>query len=263
VEKEFWETIRLSLPAEDQLWEVFHENSKIGRYSTPRSEQEVLQWTRSMHESLPFDGYPRIELPRSFPPFQLSLTEAITMRSTERALWPCPVPLDQLAAILHHAYGVTRLNEGTTFPRPFRTVPSAGALYPLELFFHTAHTEGLTPGLYHYNPSENCLRMLREGNETQRIADAFIQPSIGLDASVILFITAVFERTIFKYEDRGYRFVMLEAGHVTQNVNLSANALRLGCINVGGFRDREIDNFLELDGVTQSTIYIIGIGGRS
>jgi len=171
--------------------------------------------------------------------------------------------MEQLASVLYHAYGVTRTNEGTVFPRPFRTVPSAGALYPLELFFHTVHTEGLNPGLYHYNASQHNVCLLRRADETQRIANALVQPAIARGASVVLFITAMFERTLFKYADRGYRFVMLEAGHVAQNVNLCTSALSLGCVNVGGFRDREIDGFLELDGVMHSTIYLIAIGERS
>jgi SagB-type dehydrogenase family enzyme len=106
------------------------------------------------------------------------------------------------------------------------------------------------------------LRLLREGDETRTISQAVVQPDIARGAAMIVFITAFFERTIFKYGDRGYRFILLEAGHVAQNLNLVSNALGLGSLNIGGFFDREIDDFLNLDGVTQSSIYMIAIGKK-
>ena len=79
----------------------------------------------------------------------------------------------------------------------------------------------------------------------------------------MFFMTAMFERTVFKYGDRGYRFTFLEAGHVAQNMSLVATALGLGCVNIGGFYDREIDEFLGIDGLTHSTLYMLAIGGKS
>jgi SagB-type dehydrogenase family enzyme len=95
------------------------------------------------------------------------------------------------------------------------------------------------------------------------ISKRLVQSDIGQNASLIVFITAVFERSVFKYGDRGYRFIFLEAGHVAQNINLVATALGLGSVNIGGFFDREIDEFLDLDGVTHSTIYMVAIGGTT
>jgi SagB-type dehydrogenase family enzyme len=148
------------------------------------------------------------------------------------------------------------------FPRPFRTVPSAGAMYPLEIYFHNAHVEGLKAGLYHYNSAMNHVCILREGDESRGIGAAVVQPQIVHNASLIVFITAMFERTTYKYGDRGYRFVLLEAGHVAQNINLVVNGLGLGCVNLGGYFDRQIDDLLGLDGVTHSTIYMIAVGNR-
>lgn len=90
-----------------------------------------------------------------------------------------------------------------------------------------------------------------------------VQPDLVARASLIIFITALFERSIFKYGNRGYRFVMLEAGHVAQNLNLVAIALGLKTLNIGGYFDRAIDDFLGLDGVTHSTIYMLAVGQGS
>jgi SagB-type dehydrogenase family enzyme len=261
--KESWEEILLPPGNADHLWELFHENSKTTRYQRLPSNQEVAARMQELEESLPFEGYPRFELPNSLPQLGCALDRAILERSSPLALTPSKLSIPNLTALLRYAYGITRDNQGTHFPRPFRAVPSAGALYPLELFFYSVVVEGLPTGLYHFNPTNNTVRLLQEGDATQKIAQAVVQPEVPCGASVMIFITAVFERSIFKYGDRGYRFILLEAGHVAQNLNLVATALHLGCMNLGGFFDRSIDDILGLDGVTHSTVYIVAIGQKS
>ena len=260
--QESWQETLLSSGNQEQVWELFHENSKNGRYSQVPSDKEVLARISQFHESLSFEGYPAVVLPFPLASLNLSLDEAITFRSSVRDLIPCCLSMDKVATILHHSYGIVRRKAGT-FPRGLRVVPSGGGLYPLEIFFYTAHMEDQRSGVYHYNPSKNNLRLLREGDATKQISGSMVQSEIGRSASLIIFITAIFERSIFKYEDRGYRYIFLEAGHVAQNINLVSTALGLGSVNIGGFFDREIDAFLDLDGVTHSTIYMIAIGGNA
>lgn len=257
--QETWNDLRLPAGG-DYAWDLFHENSKTGRYDYMPPDDVVRARMGELLESLTFDQYPSVELPASLAPLKLRLEEAISTRVTARNVEPCPLSLETVATILHYAYGVTRDNEDSAFPRPFRTVPSGGALYPLEIFFHSAHVEELQAGLYHYNPARKELRFLRYGDESNSISAGLVQKNLAVDTSLILFITAIFERSVFKYGDRGYRFVLLEAGHVAQNVNLVANALGLASVNIGGFFDRQIDDLLGLDGVTHSTIYMVGIG---
>lgn len=256
-----WQTLRLSPCDPDQIWELFHENSKTSRYEFPPPDEEVLSMMAFMWETLPFEGYKLVELPLERTPLPMSLGEAIEARTSARTLTRVAIPLPDLAAILHCAYGITRLNLGTGFPRPFRTVPSGGALYPLELFFHSTLVAGLAPGLFHYDPTLNALHQVREGDATTELAAAVVQSELVADSSLVLFITALFGRSTFKYGDRGYRFTLLEAGHVAQNVNLACTALGLGSVNLGGFFDRRLDEFLDVDGVTHSAIYAIAIGG--
>ena len=255
-----WNTTRLNPGNEDNLWELFHENSKTSRYANFPSNETVHGRMVRMLESLVYEGYPVVELPTTLAPLDIPLGEAILTRVTARSLERVPLSLQKVATILHHAYGITRDNQGSGFPRPFRTIPSGGALYPLEIYFQANAVPELTPGLYHYNPTQNNLRLIREGDAVHRISQALIQKNVATDSSMIIFITAVFERSCFKYGDRGYRFIFLEAGHLGQNINLVANGLGLGCANVGGYHDQQIDEFLGLDGVNQSTIYMIGIG---
>ncbi len=258
-----WQDIQMPPGNADHTWELFHENSKVGRHNQGLSDEEVRARIRELHDSLPFEGYPAVGLPASRTRLGLSLEEAITSRVSTRNLSPQQISLQDLAALLHYSYGVTRDNKDNNYPRPFRAVPSGGALYPLEIFFHSAHIEGLAPGLYHYSPAQNKLRLLQQNDQTARIAEMAVYREPILGSSLLVFITAMFERSIFKYGDRGYRFVLLEAGHAAQNLNLVSNALGLGSLNIGGFFDREMDDFLGLDGITHSTIYMVAIGKKN
>ena len=262
-EQSLWEEIFMPGGNEERLWELFHENSKISRYTQTPSKEEVRSRMRKFHDSIPFEGYPRVNLSHSFAPLSLPLEKAITTRTSARNFSRCELTLEQIGTLFFYAYGVTRKNTDTSFPWPFRVVPSGGALYPLEIFFHTASLKGHPSGIYHYNAAEHCLRHLQDGDDTQRISLALVQPELAQGNSLIIFLTAIFERSTFKYGERGYRFILLEAGHVAQNLNLVANALGLGCVNIGGYRDREIDEYLDLDGITHSTVYMIAIGGKT
>ncbi|HEV8327540.1 MAG TPA: SagB/ThcOx family dehydrogenase [Nitrospiraceae bacterium] len=256
-----WEDLGIGSGHDDILWELFHENTKLSRCFSGRSPKEIEKHVEGLQESLSFDGYPIITLPRLLPPMAMSVGKAIQSRTSEREMIPRMVRLKQLATILHHSYGVTR--RAGYGDRGLRATPSAGALFPLELFVHARCVHDLAPGLYHYNPTKHHLRHVRKGDCTEEIGNCFTEPAIPRQASLIVFVTALFERTTFKYGDRGYRFVFLEAGHVVQNINIVCSALRLGSLNVGGFFDREIDKFLRLNGLNHSIIYIVVIGSKS
>lgn len=252
-------------PAEDDAcWELFHENSKTEAHARPPANDYVRARMAEQALALPYLGYPTVMLP---PPAMLSvpLGAVVRRRVTGRTMTSCPLTLEQLSTLLFHAYGETRDNADTPFPRPFRTVPSGGALYPLDLILHSARVEGLAPGFHYYDPTGHALRTIRRGDQTHKLSNCFVQRELPLDSSLQLFMTAFFERSTFKYADRGYRFVLLEAGHVAQNLNLCAAALGLAATCVGGYFDREIDALLDLDGVTRSTVYaqVIGASGDS
>jgi len=249
-----------SAPDADFVWETFHENSKISMFHSPPSDDDVLAHMKELAESLEYHGYPLVELPKTRAPLALPLGDAILRRTTARRMTSASVSLPAVATLLHCAYGVSRDQRSRGYPRSFRCVPSGGALYPLELYFYAAPNTECGSGLYHYNPAREHVRLLRKGDLSEVIAGALVQPHIAHDASMIFFITALFARSTFKYGDRGYRFALIEAGHVAQNINLAAAGLGLGSINVGGFYDRRIDDFLNLDGLAHSTVYLVAVG---
>ena len=249
-------------PHEESPWETFHENSKLRRYFSALPTEEVLEQVKKLHESLPFEGYPINKLPQALVHLNVPLDEAIVARSSGRDMIPSKVSLKKLATLLHYAYGIRRTDTWTSYPRSSRVVPSGGGLYPLEIFFHCAQVAGLQPGLYHYNPILHHCRFLRSGDETDRLAQATVYPAFMSKANVIIFVSALFQRSTFKYGDRGYRFTLLEAGHVAQNINLVSCALGLASVNIGGYFDAEIDEFLDIDGLLHSTVYMIAVGKK-
>ena len=244
---------------EEYLWEVFHENSKLSRYHEGAlSQEQILQELERYYECLPYDGYPTVALPASLRALRLTLDEAIIQRCSKRNFVPTTISLNEVGTLLTYAYGVRQRN--ADFPRSFRFVPSGGGLFPLEIYLYTSCLEGQPPGLYHYHPLKNHLCLIKEGHHRSSLAETAVQAEVIQTASVIMFLTAIFQRSVFKYGDRGYRFILMETGHVAQNIDLVAEALEMGCVNIGGFFDREVDSFLGLDGVTHSTLYMLALG---
>jgi SagB-type dehydrogenase family enzyme len=250
---------RLGLePEEERLWELYHESSKIGLFDLPPSDEQVLAAIADLWESLPYDTRPAIELPDPLP-LPAPLDGVLERRASARRLEAEPQSLAALSTLLHYAYGVTHDRRSEGFPRPFRAAPSAGALYPLELYLFCPAVTELEPALYHYDAVGHRLHTLRPVARDE-VASAVVQPELVNGSALVVFLTAVFERTTFKYRERGYRFALLEAGHVAQNLDLVATALGLGAVNLGGFFDRRVDALLGIDGVDHSTLYLTAIG---
>ena len=249
-------------PSVEIAWEIFHENSKTNQMPGVLPDQVVAARMEALHESLSYRGYPTFELPRRTPLADISVQDVFDRRATGRELTECVITLDDLSAILHYAYGVRQDQPKGNYPRAFRTVPSGGALYPLELYVHASAVLGLPVGLFHYEPPTHRLRLLRK-DPGASFRGGLVTPEVVQRAAITVFITAIFYRSTFKYGDRGYRFVLLEAGHVGQNIDLTAAALGLAAVNIGGYFDESIDRYLGLDGLRHSAIYLAAIGGRS
>jgi SagB-type dehydrogenase family enzyme len=256
----------LTRQGETALWELFHENSKMSRYErhptypVHPSDATVVRMMRRLRTVKPYTDRPKLPLPKSVPASEASLDDVLYARTTARGFGSRTLSLAQLAKVLFMSYAVTRDNAENDFPRPFRIVPSGGALYPLELYVHAARVDGLPPGLYHYDPEDHSLDVLRSGDDAGLIASAFVQRELVLQASATIFVSAVFFRSTFKYGDRGYRFIFLEAGHLAQNAIICAHEMGLATAPIGGYSDRDLDRYLGFDGLSESTVYVLLVG---
>ena len=140
-------------------------------------------------------------------------------------------------------------------------MPSGGGLYPLELYVLARHVTGLTSGVFHYSAISHAAEPVREFSLPDRfLSELFLgQPYVAAAAAIVV-VTAVVERSLWKYGDRGYRYILLEAGHAAQNLNLAATALGLGTFNLGGFFDADLAGLLGLDEEFEVPLYGIAIG---
>lgn len=139
-----------------------------------------------------------------------------------------------------------------------RHVPSGGALYPLELYIVAGRVHGLTTGLYHFDPFDRALELLDAGGNT--LADAFVDPAVAECSAAVIVVTALFRRSRCKYGLRGYRFALLEAGHLVQAVLLLATAAGIDALPLGGFYDAALERLVHADGVNESVVYAVAVG---
>jgi SagB-type dehydrogenase family enzyme len=162
----------------------------------------------------------------------------------------------ELSRLLWAAQGVTRQVQGYAF----RTAPSAGALYPIETYVVVHRVDGLEPGVYHYSVLNHALEQLEVGDFRLLTARAALDQRIAHDADAVFIWTAVFTRSKWKYGQRAYRYVYLDAGHIAQNVALAAVAQGVGSCQIAALYDDEANALLGVDGQEESTVYMTVVG---
>jgi SagB-type dehydrogenase family enzyme len=186
----------------------------------------------------------------------VSLEEALSRRRSVRTFAAAPVSIAEIAQLLWAAQGVTDSARG------LRTAPSAGALYPLEIYLVAERATDLKTGVYRYVAEDHALAVVSALGVQSRLYEAALsQAAVGV-APAVLVVAAVFERTTGKYGDRGRQYVYLEAGHAAQNVLLQAVALGLGAVVVGAFDDGAVHRVVGM-GAAERPIYLIPFGKKA
>lgn len=188
-----------------------------------------------------------IQLPPPVTKGKISLEEAIAKRRSERSFIKKDLSLEQMSQILWVAQGITDRSRG------YRASPSAGALYPMEIYALTKD------GLYHYVPQSHVLQVLIQKDLRSDLCAASLGQDSVKDAALDIVICAVFERITDKYAGRGKRYVDIEAGHIAQNIHLQATALGLASVPIGAFSDERVKGILNLP-EKEIPLYIIPVG---
>jgi SagB-type dehydrogenase family enzyme len=175
------------------------------------------------------------------------------------------LPLKKLAALLAGAYGIARVDHKILngLGMLLRTVPSAGGLFPLEVYVVLQLVECASDGLYHFNVRKHSLESISTGMCLSDFSSVLYAYPFIENANALLFLSAVFARTQRKYGPRGYRYILLEAGHVAQNICLLAAAEGLGSLCMGAFSDAQLNRMLGLDGAREATLYAVAVGQRA
>ncbi len=176
----------------------------------------------------------------------LSLEEALAGRRSIREYGPRPLTWEEIGQLLWAAQGITS-------PQGFRTAPSAGALYPLEVYVV------LPEGVYHYLPQAHQLRRTAAGDHRGALGNAAVRQRPVYEAPAVFVIAGVYQRTAAKYGQRAERYVHLEAGHAAQNLLLQAVALGLGAVPIGAFHDDQVRAVLGLS-ANETPLYLIPVG---
>ena len=183
----------------------------------------------------------------------VSVEEALSERRSVRVYAGVPLALDDAGQILWAAQGVTD-------DRGYRTAPSAGGLYPLEVYLVAGSVTGLEAGVYHYRPGEHLLVRVGAGDRRAALQAAAVNQTPVGDAPATIIIAAVPERTTAKYGERGMRYVYMEAGHASENIYLQAEALDLGTVAIGAFDENEVREVLALS-EEAVPLYLMPVGG--
>lgn len=189
--------------------------------------------------SRPHNEPASIALPEAKHHGDMAVESALALRRSVRRYEQVALPLSHVAQLLW-------AGQGQSAPLGRRTAPSAGALYPLEISLIAGEVDGLAPGVYRYAGKGHALSLTRAGDMRREIAAAAFKQHWIAAAPACLLISAVSERTARKYGARAQRYVLLEAGHASQNVLLQAVALRLGATVVGAFDDDSLQDLLGL-----------------
>lgn len=229
---------------------------KKSKYVRGKLPQHSLDWSKMPAQYKTYDDAERISLPEPAIQDGPDIWKVIWKRRSVRAYTDDTMSLSDLSQILWATQGVRETVSGANCDFKLRTAPSAGALYPIETYLYVNRVDGLKKGLYHYVVGDHELELMMQGDFSKEIRGGALDQQIAQNAAVVFIWTAIIERSSWKYLQRAYRYIFLDAGHVAQNLALAVEALDYGSCQIGAIYDDEINSLLGLDGVQESVIYM-------
>lgn len=237
----------------DDFSKIFHIYSKDGaRGHQPidiSDEKWPIDWKKIYYKT-----YPRFK--------KIKLTHGnkaadffciVENRRSERVFRKRGVAIEDISILLKYSCGVSFVSNDTTL----RVQPSAGARYPLEVYPIVLSGKDIDEGVYHYNPIDHSLDCMFLGEDILDSLKTILRDNWSRQASVIFVVTAVFHRNQIKYGERGYRHVLLEAGHIGHGMSLAAESLQLNCAISSHTNDRGLEKLLGIDGISESVVYTL------
>jgi SagB-type dehydrogenase family enzyme len=242
-------------PEQSGIGERFQQETK---YFRDKMSGHSLDWEHmpERYKSYP-ESTPRIQLPEPRFSKEASFWDTVLKRRSVRKYAPdAALPLEVLSALLWATQGITA--EAGDFH--FRTVPSAGGLYPIETYVLAKSVEGIEQGIYHFRPHAFDLEFIKPGDLSYDLAKAALGQDMVARAQATFIWTAVVERSKWKYRQRAYRYIYLDAGHIAQNLYLAGTASGLGICGIGALFDDAVNSLIGVDGVEETVLYMATAG---
>lgn len=254
----------------NSVHEHFHEQTKYHRRTHAEVTRNIRAFlqnpgliARSAASQRDLAGCPVLDWPE---PAEIvaSLADTMAQRmSTPRAELAGAISAKQLSTLLHHSARANRMRRPTAAPTVaqwVRPYPSGGALFPIELYVASTAVEGLPAAVSYYDARQHKLRVL-PGRSPAAVRSAETADDSVAAAPCTLILTGVFERSVQKYGPRGYRLALIEAGHLMQNFSLVAGALGLKSLVSASFYEAEMEQALDIDGVSEAALALVILGG--
>lgn len=235
------------------IGDLFQQKTKYIRGELPAGG---LDWHSRPAPYKRYSDMPIVVLPPPVADQGASFREIVTKRRSLRNFSHDPLSSAELSYLLWASQGITQQIEGFSL----RAAPSAGALYPVETYLVVHNVSDIEAGVYHYAVQTHGLNQLRRGDFRRAASRAALDQEIAYRAPLVFIWTAIFERSLWKYKQRAYRYVYLDAGHIAQNVALSAVALGLGSCQIAALYDEEANDLIGVDGSRESTLYMTVVG---
>jgi SagB-type dehydrogenase family enzyme len=239
------------------IGEVFQAETK---YTPERLAGHFLDWR---YQPDPFKSYDnplaRVPLPEPLFAGDKDLSKLLSRRRSRRDYERGgAVSLENLSLLLWATQGITARYGDTLF----RTAPSAGGLFPIETYLNVRAVEGLDQGIYHFRPHKFDLEFLRKGDFARELAQSALDQEVVSNAQATFIWSALVARSKWKYRQRAYRYIYIDAGHIAQNLYLAGEALGLGVCTIGAFFDDRVNGIIGLDGAEETVIYMGTVGVR-
>jgi SagB-type dehydrogenase family enzyme len=257
--KSQWSEVPLKEDPKEQnkqaIGERFQEETK---YSPATIGGHHLDWEHmpERYKHYP-ETTPKIRLPAAGGGKDANLWEIVQRRRSVRNYLPDrTVTIEILSTLLWATQGIT----SDAGDYQFRTAPSAGGLYPVETYLMARAVDGLAPGIYHFRPLAFDLEIIKPGDFSRDLARTALGQRMIADSQVTFIWTAIVERSKWKYRQRAYRYVYLDAGHIAQNLYLAGTAVGLGICGIGAFFDDPVNALIGVDGVEETVLYLASVG---
>lgn len=228
----------------------------LTKYFPDKMSGHKLDWQNKPSTYKVYKNIKEFKLDKNFNEPILTLKQTLENRASIREYSKEAISRQQLSFLLWASNGIQRSENNYQF----RTAPSAGALYPIETYLCINNVESLQNGLYHYSVINHSLELLKEGDFRTAISYAALSQEMCYFAPVVFVWSSIFPRSKWKYNQRAYRYVYLDAGHIAENLALASTSIGLGTCQIAAIYDDVANNLFNLDGKDESVIYMSTVG---